>query len=147
MLLSLIITKSMIARPSEIKWVEPIDFHIYEFVRPIASKKSLRMTYTIDENAPKAIIGDSARLQQILANLLSNAVKFTDEGAISVSISSRKLDGNCQRIHFEVKDTGIGISGDKMMRLFQPFTQVDSSTTRKYGGTGLGLAISKSLWK
>jgi PAS domain S-box-containing protein len=114
-------------------------------VRTIASKKSLSLTYTLDQTVPHTIMGDPGRLQQILANLLSNAVKFTDKGAISVSVSSQKLDGICHGIHFEVKDTGIGIPEDKMSRLFQPFTQVDSSTTRKYGGTGLGLAISKKL--
>ncbi len=114
-------------------------------MHPIASEKSLNLTYTIDESTPQAIIGDSTRLQQILANLLSNAVKFTDKGEISVSVSSKKLDGIRHRIYFEVKDTGIGIPEDKMSRLFQPFTQVDSSTTRRYGGTGLGLAITKKL--
>jgi PAS domain S-box-containing protein len=116
-----------------------------KLIHPIASEKSLDLTYTIDESTPQAIIGDSTRLQQILANLLSNAVKFTDNGAISVSISSKNLDGIRHRIYFEVKDTGIGIPEDKMSRLFQPFTQVDSSTTRRYGGTGLGLAITKKL--
>jgi PAS domain S-box-containing protein len=114
-------------------------------VRTIASKKSLDLTYTIDESTPQSIIGDSTRLRQILANLLSNAAKFTDKGAISVSVSSEKLDGICYGIYFEVKDTGIGIPEDKMSRLFKPFTPVDSSTTRRYGGTGLGLAISKKL--
>jgi PAS domain S-box-containing protein len=116
-----------------------------KLIHPIASEKSLNLTYTIDESTPQAIIGDSTRLQQILANLLSNAAKFTDKGEISVSVSSKKLDGIRHRIYFEVKDTGIGIPEDKMSRLFQPFTQVDSSTTRRYGGTGLGLAITKKL--
>ena len=90
-------------------------------------------------------MSDPGRLQQILANLLSNAVKFTDKGAISLSVNGEKLNGIRHRIHFAIKDTGIGIPKAKMHRLFQPFTQVDSSTTRRYGGTGLGLAISKKL--
>ena len=114
-------------------------------MRPIASKKGLDLTYAINESAPEAVIGDSARLQQILANLISNAAKFTDNGAISVTISSEVLDGIRHGVHFKVEDTGIGIPEDKMGRLFQPFTQVDSSTTRRYGGTGLGLAITKKL--
>jgi PAS domain S-box-containing protein len=114
-------------------------------IRTTASKKGLELTYTIDPNTPPAIIGDPGRIQQVLANLLSNSVKFTDLGAIYVSVSSEKLSGICHEVHFEVKDTGIGISENRIRRLFQPFTQVDSSTTRKYGGTGLGLAISKKL--
>jgi len=114
-------------------------------MRPIASKKCLDLTYTIDETTPDAIMGDPGRLQQILTNLLSNAIKFTDRGTISVSVSCQKLNGICYRMYFQVKDTGIGIPENKMDRLFQSFTQVDSSTTRRYGGTGLGLAISKKL--
>jgi PAS domain S-box-containing protein len=114
-------------------------------VRAIASKKNLTLTCSIEDNTPQLIIGDHGRLQQILANLLSNAVKFTDRGNVSVLVKSKKLDGNNFEIHFEVKDTGIGIPIDKIGNLFQPFTQGDSSTTRKYGGTGLGLAISKRL--
>ena len=82
-------------------------------VRPIASKKSLSLTYILDDNTPQSITGDRSRLQQILANLLSNAVKFTDRGAISVSVSSKKLDDTSHEIHFSVKDTGIGIPEGK----------------------------------
>jgi PAS domain S-box-containing protein len=114
-------------------------------VRPIASKKGLNLTCTIEESTPQAIIGDPTRLQQALTNLISNAVKFTDKGAISVFVSGKKLDDTNHEICFSVKDTGIGISEDKMSRLFQSFTQIDSSTTRRYGGTGLGLAIAKKL--
>lgn len=114
-------------------------------VRTIASKKKLDLTYRIDIKTPQGILSDPDRLQQILANLLSNAVKFTDKGAISLLVNGEKLSGIRHRIHFTIKDTGIGIPESKMQRLFQPFTQVDSSTTRRYGGTGLGLAISKKL--
>ncbi|VVB72395.1 Methanogenesis regulatory histidine kinase FilI [uncultured archaeon] len=114
-------------------------------VQPIVSKKGLNMTYIIAEGTPQAIIGDPTRLKQALTNLLSNAIKFTDKGAISVSISSDKLSDKSREICFSVKDTGIGIPEEKMSRLFQSFTQIDSSTTRRYGGTGLGLAITKKL--
>ncbi len=129
-------------RPFELKNLMDSSLNL---MRPIASKKCLDLNYTIDEKTPHAIMGDPGRLQQILANLLSNAVKFTDKGKISVSVSGQKLDGISHRMHFQVKDTGIGIPGDKISRLFQSFSQVDSSTTRRYGGTGLGLAISKKL--
>lgn len=114
-------------------------------VHTIASKKNLDLTYSIDIKTPQAILSDPDRLQQILVNLLSNAVKFTDKGSVSLLVSEEKLSGNRHRIHFAIKDSGIGIPESKMQCLFQPFTQVDSSTTRRYGGTGLGLAISKKL--
>jgi PAS domain S-box-containing protein len=110
-----------------------------------ASKKGLNMAYSIDDNTPKAILGDPTRLSQILVNLLSNAVKFTEKGDVAVSVFSIKLESGSYEIHFAVKDTGIGIPEDKMSRLFQSFSQIDASTTRRYGGTGLGLAISKRL--
>jgi CheY-like chemotaxis protein len=90
-------------------------------------------------------MGDAQRLRQILINLLGNAIKFTNKGEVAVHVSSRKFEGNDYEIHFAVEDTGIGIPEDKMNQLFQSFSQVDASTTRKYGGTGLGLAISKRL--
>jgi PAS domain S-box-containing protein len=114
-------------------------------VRTIASEKSLDLTYEISASVPQAIMGDPVRIQQILVNLLSNAVKFTEKGFILVSVHSMKFDDTCHEIHFKVRDTGVGIPEDKIDGLFQPFTQVDASTTRKYGGTGLGLAISKRL--
>ena len=110
-----------------------------------AFEKGLELDFTIDSSTPKSIIGDPGRLRQILANLLSNAVKFTEKGAVAISVSSQMLEGTYHKIHFVIKDTGIGIPEDKMSRLFQSFSQLDSSTTRKYEGTGLGLAISKKL--
>ncbi len=110
-----------------------------------AGKKGLSTKCTIEDDIPAVILGDPTRLSQILVNLLSNAVKFTEKGAVSVSVSSTRLEGNRHEIHFAVKDTGIGIPEDKMGRLFHSFSQIDASTTRKYGGTGLGLAISKKL--
>lgn len=110
-----------------------------------ASQKGLKMAYTIDNSTPETIMGDPTRLRQILANLLSNAVKFTNFGEVEISVSSKNLQGSDYEIHFMVRDTGIGIPEDKIGCLFQSFSQVDISTSRKYGGTGLGLAISKRL--
>ncbi|WP_163883008.1 response regulator [Paenibacillus favisporus] len=111
-----------------------------------AGKKDLELVYFIDEAIPSIIYGDMARLRQVLINLISNAVKFTHQGGVylMVSLRERAEDGSLM-IEFAVKDTGIGITPDKQNRLFQPFSQLDSSMTRKYGGTGLGLAICKSL--
>ncbi len=105
-----------------------------------AAAKGLRLTSRVDVNVPEKLMGDSIRLRQVLANLLSNAVKFTEKGEIEVTVNARGGE-----VHFAVRDTGIGIPGDRMDRLFQSFSQVDMSMTRKYGGTGLGLAISKRL--
>lgn len=110
-----------------------------------ASKKGLNLAYAIDSGVPGSIIGDHTRLRQILINLLINAIKFTDKGDVRVEISSRKLKGNSYEVHFAVIDTGIGISGDKIGSLFQPFSQADALTTSRYGGTGLGLVICKRL--
>jgi CheY-like chemotaxis protein len=90
-------------------------------------------------------MGDSTKINQILINLLNNAVKFTEKGKVSITISGKTVDSGNFEIHFAVADTGIGIPEEKMGRLFQSFSQVDASTTRRYGGTGLGLAISKKL--
>jgi PAS domain S-box-containing protein len=127
-----------------------------------AAEKKLELAYQFDPQTPSLIIGDVTRLRQILVNLLANAVKFTEIGEVVISVSARPLDGNrnyledsstfpsllphpSYEIQFAVKDTGIGIPPQRLDRLFKPFSQVDSSTTRKYGGTGLGLAICKQL--
>ncbi len=116
-----------------------------DLVTPRALEKNLNLAYLIEDGTPEALIGDPARTRQILVNLLSNAVKFTHHGEVFVAVDSERVDAQTQRIHFAVKDTGIGISAEHLPRLFQSFTQVDASTTRKYGGTGLGLAISRRL--
>jgi PAS domain S-box-containing protein len=111
-----------------------------------ATEKGLNLAYTIDKNVPDTIIGDFGRLRQILGNLLSNAVKFTDKGEVMLSVSTQEPEGTRNNeIHFAVQDTGIGIPQDHMDQLFQPFNQMEPSTTRLYGGTGLGLVISKML--
>jgi len=107
-----------------------------------AIEKGLDIAYIIDDDVPAGIRSDVTRLRQILINLLSNAVKFTDKGEVVLTVKKgRRKD----ELKFTVRDTGIGISASHMLRLFQSFSQADSSTTRKFGGTGLGLAISKRL--
>jgi len=100
----------------------------------------------IDGQTPAAIFGDVTRLRQILINLLTNAIKFTEQGEVVVQVVNRQAPSDREyELHFSVRDTGIGIAQDRMDRLFRSFSQVDSSTTRKYGGTGLGLVISQRL--
>jgi len=110
-----------------------------------AADKKLELNYKFDFHTPAQVVGDVMRLRQILINLLSNAVKFTDKGEVILTVISQPINDSDYEIQFVVKDTGIGIPADKKNRLFQSFSQVDSSTARKYGGTGLGLAISKHL--
>ena len=112
---------------------------------PRAREKSLDLHVLIKSNVPEVMIGDPARLRQILNNLMSNAVKFTYKGEILVTVEMLKSDDKQTEILFEVSDTGIGIAKTDMHKLFTPFSQVDDSTTRKYGGTGLGLAITHEL--
>ena len=111
-----------------------------------SSQLGLELVYQIKDNVPLQIVGDHLRLKQVLINLVGNAMKFTEKGEICLSVHQQKMrsDGRVE-LRFDVKDTGIGIPEDKLGRLFKAFSQVDSSTTRKYGGTGLGLAISKRL--
>jgi len=115
------------------------------FAQKIARQR-IGLNYHLDENVPLYINGDSLRLKQVLINLVNNSVKFTAEGEISINVfvKSEGQDSELE-LGFSVKDTGIGIPGDKISNLFVAFTQVDSSTTRKYGGTGLGLAICTRL--
>jgi len=110
-----------------------------------AAEKGLDLAYSIQEETVNKLSGDVTRLRQVLVNLLSNAVKFTETGEIVVTANSRPVRGDLHELHFAVSDTGIGIPPERMDRLFQAFSQVDASTTRKYGGTGLGLTISKRL--
>jgi len=111
-----------------------------------AAKVGLELMYQMAPAVPASILGDGLRLRQILINLVGNAIKFTQQGEVVVSVDvHRRLDNERIELVFRVRDTGIGIAQDKIQRLFKAFSQVDSSTTRKYGGTGLGLAISKRL--
>jgi PAS domain S-box-containing protein len=118
-----------------------------DLVATRAAEKGLDLAYLMAEGTPAAVAGDVTRLRQVLLNLLSNAVKFTERGEVVLSVSAHAVDG-AARLHeltFAVRDTGIGIPPDRLGSLFQSFSQVDASTTRRYGGTGLGLAISQRL--
>lgn len=105
----------------------------------------LDLAYMVNKNTPPVLIGDVTRLRQILVNLLNNAIKFTDQGEVVVDVNSILVENNQHELHFKVRDTGIGIPPEKIGKLFKSFSQVDTSTTRKYGGTGLRLAISSQL--
>jgi CheY-like chemotaxis protein/HPt (histidine-containing phosphotransfer) domain-containing protein len=116
-----------------------------QLVAPKVAGSNVELTYALGDEIPKLIAGDAVRLRQVLVNLLANAIKFTPAGEVGVTVSARPLDGSRREIHFAVRDTGIGIPQDRFDRLFKVFSQVDVSTTRRYGGTGLGLAICKRL--
>ena len=115
----------------------------------LAREKALRFTMRIDEAVPPLVTGDALRLGQILLNLAGNAVKFTDRGGVEVDVlraaSAPALDDDSVVLEFRVRDTGIGLTDAQIRTLFQPFSQADSSNTRRHGGTGLGLAIAKQL--
>ncbi len=111
----------------------------------VVNKKELRMSVDIDEKIPRALIGDELRLTQILNNLLSNAIKFTTVGFVNVVVGMTRRVNDEVELFFMVRDSGIGISQKEQDRLFQSFSQVDASITRRFGGTGLGLAITKQL--
>ena len=112
---------------------------------PRARAKRLALTLSIDPSIDPRLVGDAARLRQILLNLLGNAVKFTDRGEVALEIHPVNAEGAEIGLHFSVRDTGVGISEEAQKNLFRSFTQADSSTTRKFGGTGLGLAICRKL--
>jgi signal transduction histidine kinase/DNA-binding response OmpR family regulator/HPt (histidine-containing phosphotransfer) domain-containing protein len=116
-----------------------------QLVAPKVAGTDIELTFALDDAMPRLVVGDAARLRQVLVNLLANAIKFTPAGEVGVTVSVRKLEGSRREVHFAVCDTGIGIPKDRFDRLFKVFSQVDVSTTRRYGGTGLGLAISKRL--
>ena len=118
---------------------------VLDLVSPMADSKGLQLAYFMDESAPEMIIQDAIRYRQILTNLLSNAVKFTNEGSVSVRIDANYVDEFKVEYAIHVQDSGIGIPPERMNRLFKSFSQVDASTSRRFGGTGLGLAISKQL--
>jgi signal transduction histidine kinase/DNA-binding response OmpR family regulator len=116
-----------------------------QLVAPKTTGTDIELTYTLGDAMPRLVVGDAARLRQVLVNLLANAIKFTPAGEVGVTVSARRIEGSRREVHFAVHDTGIGVPKDRFDRLFKVFSQVDVSTTRRYGGTGLGLAISKRL--
>jgi len=134
--------------------LKPGAFHMREIIHTVqeifqdtARGKSIAFKCTVDANVPEQLVGDGGRLRQVLFNLVGNAVKFTETGEISVEVGVLSDDGDSlfRRLFVEVSDTGIGIPHDKLDYIFAPFTQVDSSHTRRYGGTGLGLSIVRKL--
>ncbi len=131
---------------------ESLDFHLrntveeaMDMLSSAAAAKSLELACFVHDRVPAGLRGDPGRLKQILVNLINNAIKFTQRGEVVIHVSLEKEKPGSVIIKFEVMDTGIGIPPEKLKNLFQPFTQADNSTTRKYGGTGLGLSISKQL--
>jgi signal transduction histidine kinase/CheY-like chemotaxis protein/HPt (histidine-containing phosphotransfer) domain-containing protein len=129
---------------------EPVDVgrcieDAFDLVAHKARERGIDLVYSIDPEVPVVIVGDPSRLRQVLINLTNNALKFTEKGEIFVSVSVASQNGKGLVLRYVVRDTGIGIPRDKIGELFRPFTQADSSTTRKFGGTGLGLAICARL--
>jgi CheY-like chemotaxis protein len=132
--------------------MESVDFQLEDTLENISTlvgiktqEKGLELLFKTDPAVPRALVGDPLRLGQILINISNNAVKFTDSGEIVVATELVKQDQAQATLKFSVRDTGIGMTAEQTVKLFQPFAQADSSTTRKYGGTGLGLTISKRL--
>lgn len=133
--------------------LEEVNFDLEEVLQKLADvitykaqAKGLEIAFGIDSNVPTCLIGDAARLEQVLSNLCSNAVKFTDRGEVVIGVSLLEGDGSdCVKLQFRVQDTGIGMNQKQISKLFQPFTQADETISRKYGGTGLGLSIIKRL--
>ncbi len=128
--------------PFDLRWLirESLDV-----VAVSAQQKQLALHTFIEDTLHPEVIGDPSRLRQILLNLLSNAIKFTQQGSVTLKVVQEHLDGASEAILVSITDTGIGISPDQQSRLFERFSQADTSTTRKFGGTGLGLAITKRL--
>jgi PAS domain S-box-containing protein len=132
--------------------LDPIEFALRDSLADMlntlavrAQSKGLELAYSVKPEVPDALIGDVYRLRQVLMNLVGNAIKFTDQGEIVVAVEAMSERDGDHELHFSVRDTGVGISKDKLARIFRPFEQADASTTRRFGGTGLGLAISVQL--
>jgi signal transduction histidine kinase/DNA-binding response OmpR family regulator len=132
--------------------LDPIEFnlrdHLGQAMKTIgvrAHQKNLELAYFVPPELPDFFVGDPVRLRQVILNLVGNAIKFTDQGEVVLRVEAESQDQDGVTLHFAVKDTGIGIPPDKQKLIFEPFSQADMSTTRKYGGTGLGLSISIRL--
>jgi len=118
---------------------------VVRMMRVSAEAKGLALTGKVADSVPAMLRGDAGRLRQVLVNLCGNAVKFTQHGSVTVSVATAPAEAGRTMLHFEVRDTGVGIPADRLHALFKPFSQVDASTTRRYGGTGLGLSIVRRL--
>lgn len=136
----------MVLHPTELVIEDLLD-RLMSLFTPIAHQKGNKVAYTIAEDVPKVVIADETRLLQILSNLTSNALKFTENGSVTVSVSTAKLTAEHVELMVRVNDTGIGISPANLKKLFSAFQQLDNSTSKNYGGTGLGLAISREFCK
>ncbi|MBI5033771.1 MAG: response regulator [Chloroflexi bacterium] len=132
------------SKPFELQ--EPID-RMLEIMQPRAQEKGIGISTTLASGVPKSLNGDANRLRQVLANLIANAIKFTEQGEISVRVDVETQHDREVELHFRVRDTGIGIPEDRRELIFEPFQQVDSSATRRYGGMGMGLATSRQIVK
>lgn len=118
---------------------------VMELMGPSAEKKGIELRIHIEPDVPSALIGDPGRIRQVLINLVNNALKFTEKGHVRLAVEAKNFDYDKVLLRFAIEDTGIGIAPESMDKLFQSFSQVDSSTTRRFGGTGLGLAIARQL--
>ena len=125
--------------------LEEVMDNLASLTSPNAQNKGLELIFNISPAVPNKLVGDPLRLGQVLLNFVSNAVKFTEKGEIIVSATLVEQEDDLARIRFSIKDTGIGLTEEQQAKLFQSFSQADTTTTRKFGGTGLGLAISKKL--
>jgi len=118
---------------------------VYDVLASKAAERGLELVIEYAAAVPRRFMGDAARIRQVITNLVGNAIKFTHRGHVLVSVCCEPADAGAAQVRLSVRDTGIGIPGDKLGQIFQEFSQADASTTRRYGGTGLGLAISRQL--
>jgi len=132
--------------------LENIPFDMHELfiscrtlIMPKAIEKGITLYFYVEPSIGRRPLGDPTRLRQVLVNLLSNAVKFTNTGMVKLHAALQEMGENTITMHFEIKDSGIGMTGEQIKKIFDPFTQAETGTTRKYGGTGLGLAITKNI--
>ncbi|WP_395786256.1 PAS domain S-box protein [Aquirufa sp.] len=136
----------MVLHPADLVFEDLLD-RLMSLFTPIAHQKGNKVAYSIAADVPKVVVADETRLLQILSNLTSNALKFTENGSVMISVSAVKVDAKHVELMVRVTDTGIGISGENLKKLFSAFQQLDNSTSKNYGGTGLGLAISQEFCK
>jgi signal transduction histidine kinase/CheY-like chemotaxis protein len=132
--------------------LDPVPFNLRDQLEEVlwslaapAHEKGLELTFDFNRDVPEHVVGDSGRIRQILVNLVGNAIKFTEHGEVATEVTLQHRSGDDLQLHFAVRDTGLGIPKEKQRIIFDPFSQADGSTTRKFGGTGLGLTISSRL--